>query len=54
LKDSPKTPDKDQRKEEEEWLQHACIKVHNPWITDADRQYWRKKLTEYYQSKTND
>ena len=28
------------------WLQHAWIQVHNPWITDVDREYWRDKIKE--------
>ena len=30
----------------EKWLQHAHIHVHNPWISDEDRQYWRDKIIE--------
>ena len=28
------------------WLQHAWVQVHNPWITDVDRDYWRDKIKE--------
>jgi len=30
----------------EQWLQHAHVQKHNPWITDEDRQYWKDKITE--------
>ena len=29
-----------------QWLQHAHIQVHNPWLTDEDRLYWRDKIKE--------
>ena len=31
---------------DKQWLEHAWIQSHNPWITDDDRQYWRDKITE--------
>ena len=37
-------PKKDWTKEQ--LLQHAHIHVHNPWISDEDRQYWRDKIIE--------
>ena len=37
-------PRKDWTKEQ--WLQHAHIQVHNPWLTDEDRLYWRDKIKE--------
>ncbi len=37
-------PKKDWTKEK--WLQYAHIHVHNPWISDADREYWRDKINE--------
>jgi len=44
LKDHIKRPKKDWTKED--WLQEAYIMVHSPWITDADREYWRDKIKE--------
>ncbi len=29
-----------------EWLQHAHIESHNPWISEYDREYWRDKIKE--------
>ena len=37
-------PKKDWTKEQ--WLQHAHIQVHNPWLNDEDRLYWRDKTKE--------
>ncbi len=31
---------------EEKWLRYAHIQVHNPWITDDDREYWKDKIKE--------
>ncbi len=31
---------------DKQWLQHAYIQVHNPWITEDDRKYWRVKIKE--------
>ena len=28
------------------WLEHAYLMVHNPWIDDDDREYWRDKIKE--------
>jgi len=33
----------------DDWLRHAHVQKHNPWITDDDRQYWRDKITELTQ-----
>tara|TARA_Y100001968_G_scaffold141891_1_gene129711 strand:+ start:40 stop:195 length:156 start_codon:yes stop_codon:yes gene_type:complete len=30
----------------EKWLQYAYVHLHNPWISDEDRQYWRDKIEE--------
>ncbi len=29
-----------------QWLQHAWIQRHNPWISDDDREYWIYKIKE--------
>ena len=29
-----------------QWLEHAWVQVHNPWISDDDREYWRDKIKE--------
>ena len=31
---------------DKDWLQHAHVMVHSPWISDADREYWRDKINE--------
>ena len=30
----------------EQWLQHARVQRHNPWISDEDREYWVDKIKE--------
>jgi hypothetical protein len=37
-------PKKDWKKED--WLKHAWVQKHNPWISDADREYWSDKIKE--------
>tara|TARA_X000000368_G_scaffold310181_1_gene248093 strand:- start:4890 stop:5030 length:141 start_codon:yes stop_codon:yes gene_type:complete len=37
-------PKKDWKKED--WLKHAQIQKHNPWISDGDREYWEDKIKE--------
>tara|TARA_B100001250_G_scaffold230885_1_gene198147 strand:+ start:1988 stop:2131 length:144 start_codon:yes stop_codon:yes gene_type:complete len=32
--------------EKEQWLKHAWVQSHNPWISDEDRQYWKDKIKE--------
>ena len=27
-------------------LQEAWIQVHNPWISEDDREYWKDKIKE--------
>ena len=44
LKDYIKEPRKDWSKKE--WLQHAYVMVHSPWISEDDREYWRDKIKE--------
>ena len=29
-----------------QWLQHAYVQMHNPWLTDEDREYWKDKVKE--------
>ncbi len=38
LQDYIKEPRKDWN--DKQWLQHAHIMVHSPWITSADKEYW--------------
>ena len=44
LKDYINEPLKDWTKEE--WLKHACVQRHNPWISEDDREYWKDKIKE--------
>ena len=44
LQDYIKEPRKDQSNKE--LLQHAYVQMHNPWISEEDRQYWRDKSRE--------
>ena len=44
LQDYIKEPRKDLTKKE--WLQHAYTHMHNPWISEDDREYWRDKAKE--------
>jgi hypothetical protein len=37
-------PRKDWSKDD--WIKHAYVHMHNPWITEEDRQYWRDKAKE--------
>ena len=37
-------PKKDWKKED--WLKHAHVQKHNPWISDEDREYWIDKIKE--------
>ena len=34
-----------------QWLEHAYIQSHNPWISEDDRQYWRDKIRELHQKE---
>jgi len=29
-----------------QWLDHAWIQSHNPWIDERDREYWKAKIKE--------
>ena len=46
LQDYIKEPRKDWTKKE--WLQHSYVQMHNPWISEEDRQYWRDKAKELH------
>ena len=37
-------PRKDWNKKQ--WLQHAHVMVHSPWIDEDDREYWKDKIKE--------
>ena len=30
----------------EEWLRHAWVQSHNPWLDEDDRQYWKDIIKE--------
>tara|TARA_B100000686_G_scaffold15234_1_gene14377 strand:+ start:367 stop:513 length:147 start_codon:yes stop_codon:yes gene_type:complete len=44
LNDYIKYPRKDWT--DKKWLEHAYQQVHNPWISEDDRDYWRDKIKE--------
>tara|TARA_B100000287_G_scaffold331726_1_gene316640 strand:- start:388 stop:540 length:153 start_codon:yes stop_codon:yes gene_type:complete len=44
LQDYIKEPRKDWS--DKDWLKHAYVQMHNPWISEEDRQYWRDKVKE--------
>ena len=29
---------------DKQWLQQAWVQVHNPWINEEDREYWRDTI----------
>ena len=29
-----------------DWLNHANIMVHSPWLSDEDKEYWRYKIKQ--------
>ena len=31
---------------DKQWLKHAHIMVHSPWISKDDREYWKDKIEE--------
>ena len=44
LNDYIKEPRKDWTKQE--WLKHAYVMAHSPWISKEDREYWRDKIKD--------
>ncbi len=30
--------------DDKQWLQHAYVMVHNPWIDEDEREYWRDQI----------
>ena len=44
LKDHIDKPRKDWTNEQ--WLQHAYVMVHSPWIDKDEREYWKDKIKE--------
>ena len=44
LQDYIKEPRKDWSNKE--WLQQADVQMHNPWISEEARQYWKAKARE--------
>ena len=49
LNDYIREPKKDWTNDD--WLQHAWIQRHNPWISDEDREYWKDKIQELQSGK---
>jgi hypothetical protein len=35
-----------------QWLDHAWVQRHNPWISEEDRNYWKDKITELVDKTT--
>ena len=33
-----------------QWINYCSIQVHNPWINEQEREYYKDKLTEIYSS----
>ena len=29
-----------------DWVQHAHVMVHSPWIDEDERDYWKDKIKE--------
>ena len=29
-----------------QWLQHAWVMIHSPWIDEDEREYWKDKIKE--------
>ena len=46
LQDYIKQPRKDWSNAD--WLQHAYVQTHNPWISEEDREYWKDKARELH------
>ena len=44
LKDYIREPKKDWT--DKQWLQYAYVQVHNPWLNEEDRLYYKDKFTE--------
>ena len=42
LKDYISEPRKDWS--DKQWLEHAYVQVHSPWISEEDREYWRDQI----------
>ena len=32
--------------DKKQWLEHAYIMVHSPWISKHDKEYWQDKIEE--------
>ena len=43
LKDYISEPKKDWT--DKQWLQYAYVQVHNPWINEDEREYFRDMIT---------
>jgi hypothetical protein len=44
LKDHIDKPRKEWTRDD--WLKHAQMMVHSPWINEEDRDYWKYKVEE--------
>ncbi len=29
-----------------DWLQESWVRRHSPWITEEEREYWKRKISE--------
>ena len=53
LKDYIREPKKDWSNKQ--WLEYCSVQIHNPWISEEDRLYYRDKFNDliYQQSEGN-
>ena len=53
LKDYIREPKKDWTNKQ--WLEYCSVQIHNPWINEEDRLYYRDKFNDliYQQSEGN-
>jgi len=53
LKDYIREPKKDWTNKQ--WLEYCSVQIHNPWISEEDRLYYRDKFNDliYQQSEGN-
>ena len=53
LKDYIREPKKDWTNKQ--WLEYCSVQIHNPWISEEDRLYYRDKFHDliYQQSEGN-
>ncbi len=49
LNDYIKGPKKDWS--DKEWLQHAYIMYHSPWINEEEKEYWKDQIFKRQRGK---